>query len=308
MVRTLRLFPLALALVACGASTFQTRPYEVSTYSRHLAEVDGFRLHYDVVPQALPPDAAPGPGPAVLFLHGYSSFLNMWYPTAVGLADRHRSILVDLPGHGLSDRREADYSPQGVAATMWKLLDQLGEQRVALVGHSWGASVALAMALQHPERVDRLVLVDGWVYEEQNNTFMDWAQVHGVGEALYGAFYDQQAELRYMMAFAEPEKWVDENVLEPMLRMMSMFEGSKAAGLAVVRELRRLPEQEPLYRTVAQPALLVWCREDTVSLPHYGERLANELPNARYELLPNCGHIPPIEQTPRFVSLLGGFL
>ena len=78
--------------------------------------------------------------------------------------------------------------------------------------------------------------------------------------------------------------------------------------LAVVRELRRLPEQEPLYRTVTQPALLVWCREDMVSLPHYGERLASELPDARLEIVQNCGHIAPIEQTTRFVALLRSFL
>ena len=305
MRRLLLCLGLLAALGACGASTWQTHDYPVSKYSRHLATVDGFRLHYDVVSLPGAPEGSVRP---VLFLHGYSSFLNMWYPTAVGLGPGYRSILVDLPGHGLSDRREADYSPQGVAATVWKLLDQLGEQKIAVVGHSWGASVALAMTLQHPERVERVVVVDGWVYEEQNNTFMEWSQAPGVGEALYGAFYDQQAELRYMMAFAEPEKWVDENVMEPMLRMMETFEGSKAAGLAVVRELSHLPEQQPFYKTVAQPALLVWCREDAVSLPHYGERLANELPNARYELLPQCGHIAPIEQAPRFVALLRSFL
>jgi pimeloyl-ACP methyl ester carboxylesterase len=297
---------LLVALVACGASTYQTAPYDVSRWARHLATVDGFQLHYDVV--STPSGVEGGEGKPVLFLHGYSSFLNMWYPTAVGLGPGYRAILVDLPGHGLSDRREADYSPQGVAATLWKLMDQLGEGTIAVVGHSWGASVALAMALQRPGRVSKLALVDGWVYEEQNNTFMDWAQVHGVGEALYGAFYDQQAELRYMMAFAEPEKWVDQDVLDPMLRMMERFPGAKAAGLAVVRALGRLPEQEPRYRTVTQPALLVWCREDQVSLPHYGERLASELPGARYEVIPQCGHLAPIEQTPRFVLLLRSFL
>jgi pimeloyl-ACP methyl ester carboxylesterase len=304
--RTVLPLALLVALAACGASTYQTAPFDVSRWARHLVLVDGFQLHYDVVAGPAPADG--GPVKTVLFLHGYSSFLNMWYPTALSLGPGYRAILVDLPGHGLSDRREVDYSPQGVAATLWKMMDQIGEGRLEVVGHSWGASVALAMALQQPARVERLALVDGWVYEEQNNTFMDWAQVHGVGEALYGAFYDQQAELRYMMAFAEPEKWVDQNVLEPMLRMMERFPGAKAAGLAVVRELRRLPEQEPLYRTVTQPALLVWCREDMVSLPHYGERLASELPAARLEIVQNCGHIAPIEQTTRFVALLRSFL
>jgi pimeloyl-ACP methyl ester carboxylesterase len=310
----------SLAFATACAPSFQDSPHDPGPHARNLVKLkyggpgghqqppganvpagdsnDYFQLHYDVVGQGAP----------VLYLHGYGSFLNMWYGTAAALAADHRNILVDLPGHGLSDRREMDYSPQGVARLLVAFLDALGEERVTVVGHSWGASVALALALQAPERVERLVLVDGWVYEEQNNTFMDWAQADGVGEALYGVFYDQQIEYRYMSAFAEPSIWTDEAVMEAMARNMRTFPGSRAAALAVVRELRHLPEQESRYKDVRQPALLVWCADDTVSLLHYGERLANELPNARLSVIPQCGHLAPIEQQAAFVTLMRGFL
>jgi abhydrolase domain-containing protein 6 len=286
--------------------SFQKEAVDTSAWGRQYASVDGFQLHYDIIGDGAGPDGESKH--TVLYLHGYSSFMNVWEPLARSLADQHRSVLVDLPGHGLSDRRQADYSPQGVAHILWGFLDGLGVERVSLVGHSWGASIAAAMILERPNQVEKLVVADGWLYLEQNGTFMDWAQAPGVGEALYGAFYDQQVEYRYAMAFDDPERWVDEAVLGPMTRMMERFPGAKASGLAVVRELRELPKQESRYSEIACPALLVWCRDDRISHPHYGERFANEIQSAELELIGPCGHMPMIEQATRFGALVEGFL
>jgi pimeloyl-ACP methyl ester carboxylesterase len=284
-------------LVGCSLA-FQEGPVDTTAQGRRFVEIDGFKLHYDVI----------GEGAPVLFLHGYSSFFTMWERTARDWADGHRSILVDLPGHGLSDRRDVDYRPAAIARTLVAFLDHLGEGRVNVVAHSWGASVALALALEAPDRVGRIVLVDAWTYEEQNGTFMAWAQVPGVGEALYGVFYDQHIEERYARAFLEPDKWMDAAVLDKVHRYMGEQPGAKAAGLAVVRALQHLPEQEVRYGEIEHETLLVWCREDPVALVHYGERLSSELKNARLEVIPRCGHIPVIEQYPAYMRHLRGFL
>ena len=297
---------LAATLLAACAPAFQQQAVDTSAWGRRYATVDGFQLHYDIIGDEQGVDAPAKP--VVLYLHGYSSFLNVWEPLAKTLADEHRSILVDLPGHGLSDRRQADYSPQGVAHILWGLLDSIGVERVSLVGHSWGAAIAAAMILERPDSVSKLVVADGWLYLEQNGMFMDWAQAPGVGEALYQVFYDQQVEYRYAMAFHDAERWVDEAVLGPVTRMMERFPGAKASGLAVVRELRELPKQEARYGDIACPALLVWCREDRISHPHYGERFANEIQSAQLELIGPCGHMPMIEQAARFGALVEGFL
>ena len=292
-----RVLVAALLLAGCAPAFQVQRPEFNSKFTRKFAEVDGFRLHYDVV----------GKGSPVLFLHGFSSFLNAWDDTAKALADGHRSILVDLPGHGFSDRTDVDYSPNGVAKRVLGLLDALGEKRVSIVAHSWGASVALALALLAPDRVDKLVIVDGWMYSEQANLFMRWSQVPAVGEGLWNWFYDQNIELRYAMAFHEPEKWIDEAVVDGMKRIMAL-PGSKAAALAVIRSLDQLPDQETRYGEVRAPSLLIWCREDRVSDVGAGETLMNQIPASRLEVIPNCGHMPMIEQATRFQALLRGFL
>jgi pimeloyl-ACP methyl ester carboxylesterase len=285
-----------VAAVGCSPA-FQTQPLPASKADRKFVEVGGFRLHFDVV----------GEGAPVLFLHGFSSFLPVWDDTARALAAGRKSILVDLPGHGRSDRRNDDYTPRGVAATMLGFLDAVGEQRVSVVAHSWGASVALAMALAAPERIDRIVIVDGWMFAAQANTFMSWSQREGVGEFLWAWFYDQHVEQRYAAAFLDPEAHLDDRVVDA-LRGVLERPGSRAAGLAAIRGLKALPEQETRYGEIASPALLIWCREDRVSPPHFGEVLSNTLPDATLKVIPLCNHMPMVEQPAAFTGLLKGFL
>jgi pimeloyl-ACP methyl ester carboxylesterase len=286
-----------VTMFASCAPRFQEQAVDLSKWGARFETLDGFTLHCKVV----------GEGKPVLYLHGFSSFLNVWEETAARLAAVHRSILVDLPGHGLSDRRDSDYTPAGVAGKVAGLLDRLGERKVSIVAHSWGASVALAFALAHPDRVDRLVVVDGWVYSEQSNTFMDWCAAPGVGDALMDVFYDQQMEYRYAMAFHDPKAWMDEDIMAPLRKVMAL-PGSRAAALAILRGLKSLPAQEARYGEVKSPTLCIWCRDDQVAYLHYGERLARELPDARLVVLPDCNHMPVVEQPHRFAMLLKEFL
>lgn len=293
------LLPLLLAvpgLAACAAS-FQTQPLPIGKAGRQFVDVDGFRLNHDVK----------GSGPTVLFLHGFSSFLNVWDDSVKDLAATHKCITVDLPGHGFSDRRAGDYTPAGVARKVLGLLDRLGEKRVAIVAHSWGASIALALALAAPERVDRLVIVDGWMYDDQANLFMRWSRPSGFGDGLWGTYFDQQVEVRYGMAFKDPERWYDERVVDGLRRIMNL-PGTEAAMLAAIRGLAALPDQERRYPEVRAPSLLLWCKDDTVSQPRFGERLLQALPASRMETLTDCGHMPMVEQATRFNALLKGFL
>lgn len=286
----------ALALCAC-APAFQTAPLRTEGPVRKFVDVDGFRIHYD----------DRGSGEPVVLLHGFSSFLQAWDGVAADLQATRRVIQVDLPGHGQSDRRPGDYTPAGVARTVLKVLDALGVKRASVVGHSWGCSVALALALMAPERVDRLVLVDGWVFDDQANLFMRWSRAKGLGESLWNQFYDQHVELRYGMAFAEPERHMDERAFAAVKRYMA-YPGSEASALAIIRGLADLKRQQSRYREVLQPTQLIWCRDDEVARLPYGERLADTLHDARLEVLGGCNHMPMIEQPQRFQSVLRRFL
>ncbi|WP_077146305.1 alpha/beta fold hydrolase [Sphingopyxis sp. KK2] len=101
-----------------------------------------------------------GRGPAVLLIHGYGETGDMWSPMAADLARDHVVIVPDLRGMGLSATATSGFDKKNQAADMAGLLDRLGVSKVAVVAHDIGNMVAYALAMQHPERVTRLAVID----------------------------------------------------------------------------------------------------------------------------------------------------
>ena len=257
------LFPL---LTGCLA--FHRGPMPGEPKSATFADVDGARVRFVDV----------GRGPAVVLIHGYASSLETWDAVVPELAKNHRVIALDLKGFGWTDRPEGDYSPQAQAAIVLDLLAQRGVERAAFVGHSWGASVALAAALKSPERVSRLVLYDAWAYEEQLPSFFLWSRMPGLGETLFGLYYSERADERLALAFYD-KRFVTEPLADAVDAAMKR-PGTKAAALATARG-QRFSRFQSRYHEIRQPALLLWGREDRVSLPSVGERLAGDLHSAK---------------------------
>ncbi|MBW2457448.1 MAG: alpha/beta fold hydrolase [Deltaproteobacteria bacterium] len=260
-----------------------------------FAEVGGARVRY----------IDRGQGPAVVLLHGFAASLNTWKEIVKELEPNHRVIALDLKGFGWTDRPEGDYSPMAQAELVHELLDQLGVKETAVVGHSWGAAVALAVAIKRPDRVTRLALYDAWVFEEQLPTTFLWARADGVGELLFGLFYAERPADKMALAFFDPEKLPEsevENVEAALARP-----GTTAAALAAVRG-QRFEELERHYPEIDRPVLLLWGREDRVTPLAYGERLASQLPQAKLEIYPRCGHFPMIEAKAASTTELKAFL
>lgn len=122
-----------------------------------FVRVRGIKLHY----------TDDGTGAPVVLLHGNGVTAKDWQVSGVleGLAADRRVIAFDRPGFGYSERpRGTAWTPSRQADLIREALEQLGVSRAAVVGHSWGTLVALAMALNHPAIVDRLVLISGYYF------------------------------------------------------------------------------------------------------------------------------------------------
>jgi pimeloyl-ACP methyl ester carboxylesterase len=248
-----------------------------------FVELDGTRVHY----------VDEGEGPVVVLIHGFASSIGAWSGLRKALAGKFRVIALDLKGFGHTSRPEGDYSPKVQAKLVLALLDARDvTEPVALVAHSWGSSVALEVALAAPKRVERIALYDAWVYHDQLPNFFLWARADGLGEALVGAFYDQRADEKIAGAFYD-RAYVTEALVETVEEQLSR-PGTKAAALAAIRG-QRFDEVEGQYKTITQPTLLLWGREDKVTTLEYGERLSKDLPNAKLVVYPQCGHFPMIE-------------
>jgi uncharacterized protein (TIGR04551 family) len=274
----------ALACLAVvGCASFHAAPLPGAPHDATFVDVGGVHVHYREA----------GQGPAVVLIHGYGASAEAWAQVQPYVAVHHRVIAIDLAGFGWSSRPEdADYSPAGEARLVWAVLDQLGVADVAVVGHSWGSSVALEMAVQHPARVRRVALYDAYVYDEQVPSFFRWAELDGLGELLFGLFYTQRIEDRAPLAYYD-ERWVTQDRVERVERELDK-PGTTAAALAVARE-HHFAELHDQLRTFTKPVLLLWGEADQVTPLVFGQRLANELSNATLKTYPRCGHIPMVE-------------
>jgi pimeloyl-ACP methyl ester carboxylesterase len=113
-------------------------------------DLGGLRLHV----------AEAGAGPPLVLLHGWPQHWWSWRRLIPRLAQSHRVLVPDLRGWGWSDAPPGDYAKSTFAADVLALLDVEGLDRARLIGHDWGGYVAFLLALEHPERVERVVALD----------------------------------------------------------------------------------------------------------------------------------------------------
>lgn len=286
---------LAMALLGSGCLHFHTGPMPGEPKDATYLQIDGTRVRYVDV----------GEGPPVVLLHGFASSIENWITVMPRLVKDHRVIAIDLRGFGWTDRPVADYSPKAQAQLLKAVLDERKVGKVAIVGHSYGSSVALAFALEYPEQVSRIALYDAWVYDSQLPSMFHMARAKGVGEVLFGLFYSERYEERLTMGFYDPDM-VSEQLVEEVEKAFER-PGTRAGALEAVRGMR-FDEMESRYRTITAPTLLLWGREDLVTPVSIGEKLVRQLPNAKLNVYPRCGHFPMIEAVSESTRDLGAFL
>jgi len=285
---------LVFAVALAGCSLRWGEPLETSGGS-YLPVADA-ALHYV--------DEGPADAPAVILIHGFGSQLGIWEPVLADL-DGLRLVRVDLLGFGDSSRVDGDYSPEAQADAILALMDALGVRAAVVVGHSMGSMVALTVAERAPRRVERLALVAPFVYEEQVPWSYRDARRPGLGELIVGTWHEEHLDWRMEFAVHDPSLVTHEMV--ESARDNSAPRGSKAAALATIRSWD-LPAREQRYGAIDRPTLIVAGAEDRVVTLPFAERLAVQLPDARLEAVPLCGHLPMLETPDTLGRLLSDWL
>ncbi|MGD9563150.1 MAG: alpha/beta fold hydrolase [Pyrinomonadaceae bacterium] len=308
---------LALAIAgglgAAVAVKMLTRPKTVSwqkvaadvplSEHSHFVNVEGARLHYQ--------EFGDPTRPALVLLHGFTASVFVWHKLAPMLADAgFHVIAVDLVGFGYSEKPQwFDYSIPSQAHIITRFMNTLGIGRATLVGSSYGGAVAITAALDHPEFVEKLVLIDAVINDEAlRHPILRLASIPGVGEVITPFLVDSRLMMRHRMrgTLAKPNHGlITAERISNVLRPLAAADGHHSV-LATSRawSANRIEQDAHL---INQPTLVIWGEQDTVIGIHNGYKLYDSILHSRFVILKNCGHVPAEEKSDLVCELVSEF-
>jgi len=222
-----------------------------------------------------------GQGEPVLFLHGAGGLL--WDPFLEALAEGHTVYAVEHPGGADSDALEHLPGIWELVLFYDEILEELGLERVAVVGHSFGGMVAAELAANSPRRVSRLALI------APIGLWRDDAPIPDIAGVPAGRLPE--------LILADPKSPLAELLTPPADDPQALFEAA-ARMASVLHFIWPLPDKGLRGRIhrVSAPTLLLWGEKDALVSPVYAEEFAGLLRRSETVLIPDAGHLPQLEQ------------
>ena len=251
--------------------------------------------------------------PTILLLHGVPENLQTWYDIAPELSKNYHVLAMDWPGFGGSEAfvDMKLHNPRSFAAVGMDFLDTLQIAEAHIIATDIGLSPALIMGLENPDRVSRIVVMDGIPFP--TSAYSSWevrsfARKNSIrAKALIKWFPKISAQIAYNKGFYKGSN-IPKDVLEEFLKdgynkttqnaFLSYFQNN-APGQAYLE--RRIHE-------IQQPVLVVWGRHDRFINVKLGELLAEKLTNARLEIIEDSGHFVHMDKPEKLLKATNAFL
>ncbi|MBK9088360.1 MAG: alpha/beta hydrolase [Holophagales bacterium] len=299
MTRSVKLLLAAvLFLVLAGIVVFliaRMRPLAMYAASGRRA-----LLSAGLTKTAVPSPAGPqtvfrgGSGPVLVLLHGAGDQAAAWSIVAPKLLPGRTLVVPDLAGHGDSAPEKGPLAVETLLAGLSAVLDEVApKERVTIVGNSLGAWLATLWAKDHPERVERIVLVNG-------------GPLKHVAEGLTLQPKDRAEARKAVDALRDPGSIrVPDFVLDDVVRLAAT---GPIARLAAASDGMERFVLDGRLGEVKVPVEIVWGASDRMMPLSYAERMRAELPRVRLTQLPRCGHVPQQECPAAFAEALGRLL
>ena len=256
-----------------------------------------------------------GEGPVLLLVHGIAGTCENWGEVIEPLAHHHTVIAPDFPGHGASEAGSGDYSIGALASGLRDLLLALGYERATVVGHSLGGGVAMQLAYQFPEMIERLVLVSSGGLGPEVSPVLRAAALPGADlfiSVTAGAGQKVGSVVGRGLAAIGLRPSAD---VAEIARSYASLEdpGRRAAFLDTLRAVvgtrgQRVHAGDRLYLAEAVPVLIVWGARDSIIPVRHGEDAVRAIPGSRLEVFEDVGHLPQLEAPGRFLAVLERFL
>jgi len=270
-----------------------------------FVKVNGIDVHY----------VKKGSGPPVLLIHGLGEFFESWMFNIDGLSSEFTVYAMDLPGHGLSEEWTDEYNIESGTRFLYGFMEAVGIDKAVIVGHSLGGPMTVGLAVRHPEKVEKLVLVNSGGFDDHVSMGYRLATVPVLGRIMLGPrqIFNRKTirfgmRRQFFNAGAVPEAWVEAactHFRRPNRNSMLMKIIRSYTGLRGIKKdvtiLNLLPE-------IHQPVLIVHGENDNVVPVEKVREACRLIDSAAVTIFNECGHNPHIEKSSEFNEAVASFL
>jgi pimeloyl-ACP methyl ester carboxylesterase len=246
-----------------------------------------------------------GPGPVVVLLHGFPLNRKIWSAQEASVGSMYRVIAPDLRGHGESAAPAGVYTMDDMAGDVLKLLDALQvDEPVVLGGLSMGGYVALSLLALAPERVRALMLIDTRASADTPEAARNREELARVVETSRSTKHVVDAMLPRL--FSDETRSRRAHLIGPVREGMERISPRAVAG--ALRGMAQRPDRTADLPSIAVPTLVMVGAHDVITPPEESRKMAAAIPNAQLAIIPEAGHLAPLENAAAANAVILTFL
>lgn len=252
-------------------------------------------------------------GSTVILIHGIGAAVDSWVSNIEALSQKHRVYAIDLVGFGRSDKPSVDYSLPFFAQFVKDFMEVQNINRASLVGWSLGGGVSMQCAIQFPEKLGKLILLDSMGFGRETHLMFRLSSIPWIGKILSRPTKKGTARLLKECVF--DHTLITDEIVD-LYYQFAALPGGHAAWLATLcsnasfggikKEVIQVFQDN--LGTMTIPTLIIWGKQDRVLPAKHASIAESWIPNARVHLIDNCGHSPQMEHPEELNTQVLAFL
>jgi pimeloyl-ACP methyl ester carboxylesterase len=236
-----------------------------------------------------------GEGENVLILHGWGASIDTIMPIVNLLKDHFKVYALDLPGFGKSDKPEFPFDSKDYSRIVKKFMDLMKIEKTTLIGHSFGGKVSILTAVNYPEKVEKMILIDSAGIRPKRS-IKYYLKVYSF----------KSLKIIYKIIFGWNR---NSDRMEEFYRRFGSADYRNASGVMRKILVKVINEDiRPILSRVSCPTLLIWGAEDKDTPIYMGKIMEKEIPDSGLVILEGAGHYSYLDDYYRFALVLKAFL
>ncbi|MGK0413849.1 MAG: pimeloyl-ACP methyl ester carboxylesterase [Polaribacter sp.] len=264
-------------------------------------EIDGMQVHY----------RDEGKGFPIVLVHGTASSLHTWNDWTKQLTKNYRVIRMDLPAFGITGpNKNSDYSIKAYTDFLYQFLEKIKVDKFHLAGNSLGGNIAWNYTAEHPEKIEKLILIDasGLPTNKEQPAIFKMAKTPVLSSLFLYVTPKFFIKKNMKEVYGDDHKITDSLITR--YHKMALRVGNRQAFIDRAKIDFKLGTKSNLekLKSIQTPTLLVWGAKDTWIPLDNGKRMDEALPNSKLVVLENSGHVPMEENPEESLAILNDFI